>query len=141
MRLLKEYDIVGSDFNKAGEAAEQMKKVLKQIGIDPVVIKKASIAAYEAEMNIVIHAFRGKLILGVTPTYIEIHAKDEGPGIPDIHKALQEGFSTASDKIKELGFGAGMGIPNMKKSADIFEISSEIGKGTKIRMVIKIQRH
>lgn len=136
MRLT--YDIIGNDFNNAGKAAEQAKKVLKQIGIDSAVIRKVSIAAYEAEMNIVIHAHKGKLLFGITPIYIELVAEDQGPGIADIQKALEEGYSTAPDRIRELGFGAGMGIPNMKKFTDIFEIDSVIGKGTKVRMVINI---
>jgi len=136
MRLT--YDIVGNDFNSAGKAAEQAKRVLKQIGIDSGVIRKVSVAAYEAEMNIVIHAYKGKLIFSITPTYIELIAEDEGPGIPDIEKAMQEGYSTAPDRIRELGFGAGMGLPNMKKFSDFFEIDSELGKGTKVRMVINL---
>ena len=136
MRLT--YDIVGNDFNSAGKAAEQAKRVLKQIGVDPSVIRKVSIAAYEAEMNIVIHAYKGKLLFGITPAYIELIAEDQGPGIPDIKKALEEGYSTAPDRIRELGFGAGMGLPNMKKFTDIFEIDSGIGKGTKVRMVINL---
>lgn len=136
MRLT--YDIIGNDFNTAGKAAEQAKRVLKQIGVDPTVIRKVSIAAYEAEMNIVIHAYRGKLLFGITPACIELIAEDKGPGIPDIQKALEEGYSTAPDRIRELGFGAGMGLPNMKKFTDIFEINSVIGKGTKVRMVINL---
>jgi serine/threonine-protein kinase RsbT len=136
MRLT--YDVIGNDFNSAGKAAEQAKRVLKQIGVDPSVIRKVSIAAYEAEMNIVIHAYKGKLIFSITPAYIELNAEDQGPGIPDIQKALEEGYSTAPDRIRELGFGAGMGLPNMKKFTDIFEIDSVIGKGTKVRMVINL---
>ncbi|HHY42518.1 MAG TPA: anti-sigma regulatory factor [Thermoanaerobacterales bacterium] len=136
MRLT--YDILGNDFNSAGKAAEQAKRVLKQIGIDSSIIRKVSIAAYEAEMNIVIHAYKGQLIFSITPKYIELIAKDEGPGIPNIEKAMEEGYSTAPDKIRELGFGAGMGLPNMKKFSDIFEIDSVVGKGTQVRMVINL---
>jgi len=134
MRLT--YDIVGNDFNSAGKATEQAKRVLKQIGIDPAIIRKVSVAAYEAEMNIVIHAYKGKLMYSITPKMIELIAEDEGPGIPDIEKAMQEGYSTAPDRVRELGFGAGMGLPNMKKFSDLFEIDSVVGKGTKVRMVI-----
>ncbi|HHY70894.1 MAG TPA: anti-sigma regulatory factor [Thermoanaerobacterales bacterium] len=136
MRLT--YDIIGNDFNSAGKAAEQAKRVLKKIGVEPSVIRKVAIAAYEAEMNIVIHAYKGNLLFSITPAYIELIAEDQGPGIPDTQKALQEGYSTAPDRIRELGFGAGMGLPNMKKFTDIFEINSEIGKGTKVRMVINL---
>jgi serine/threonine-protein kinase RsbT len=136
MRLT--YDVVGNDFNSAGKAAEQAKRVLKQIGVDPSVIRKVSIAAYEAEMNIVIHAYKGKLLFSITPAYVELIAEDQGPGISDIQRALEEGYSTAPDRIRELGFGAGMGLPNMKRFTDIFEIDSVIGKGTKVRMVINL---
>ncbi|MGI6425060.1 MAG: ATP-binding protein [Tepidanaerobacteraceae bacterium] len=136
MRLT--YDIIGNDFNNAGKAAEQAKRVLKQIGIDSSIIRKVSVSAYEAEMNIVIHAHKGQLIFSITPKYIELIAKDQGPGIPDIQKAMQEGYSTAPDRIRELGFGAGMGLPNMNRFSDLFEIDSEVGKGTKVRMVINL---
>jgi len=136
MRL--SYDIFGNDFNSAGKAAEQAKRVLKQIGVDSGIIRRVSVAAYEAEMNIVIHAYKGKLIFNITPKYIEVLAEDEGPGIPDIGKAMEEGFSTAPDRIRELGFGAGMGLPNMKKFSDEFDIDSVVGKGTRVRMVINL---
>ncbi|MDK2877330.1 MAG: serine/threonine-protein kinase RsbT [Thermoanaerobacteraceae bacterium] len=132
------YEITGNDFNNAGKATEQAKKILKQIGVDSAVIRKVSIAAYEAEMNIVIHAEKGNLSFNITPKYIEVVADDTGPGIADIDKAMQEGFSTAPDRIRELGFGAGMGLPNMKKFSDIFEISSVIGIGTTVRMIINL---
>lgn len=132
------YEIVGNDFNNAGKATEQAKKILKQIGADSAAIRKVSIVAYEAEMNIVIHAEKGNLSFNITPRYIEVIADDTGPGIADIEKAMQEGFSTAPDRIRELGFGAGMGLPNMKKFSDTFEISSVVGKGTKVRMVINL---
>lgn len=132
------YDIVGNDFNNAGKATEQAKKILKQIGIESSAIRKISIVAYEAEMNIVIHAEKGKLNFNITPKYVEVFADDVGPGIVDIDRAMQEGFSTAPDRIRELGFGAGMGLPNMKKFSDTFEISSVVGKGTKVRMIINL---
>jgi len=132
------YNIQGNDFNNAGKATEQVKKILKQIGIDSAIMRKVSIAAYEAEMNIVIHAYNGVLSFNISPKYIEIIADDNGPGIEDIDKAMQEGYSTASDRIRELGFGAGMGLPNMKKFSDTFEINSVVGKGTKVRMVIRL---
>lgn len=132
------YDVIGNDFNNSGKATEQAKSVLKRIGIDSAIIRKVSIAAYESEMNIVIHARRGKLYFNITPKYIEVIADDIGPGIPDVNKAMQEGFSTASDQIRELGFGAGMGLPNMNKFSDIFEINSILERGTKVRMVVNL---
>lgn len=134
MRLV--YNIAGNDFNNAGRATEQAKMILKQLGIDSAIARKVSIAAYEAEMNIVIHAYKGQLVFEITPAYIEIVAEDEGPGIPDIQKAMEEGYSTAPAHIRELGFGAGMGLPNMKKFSDEFEIDSVVGKGTKVKMVV-----
>ncbi|MDI3480911.1 MAG: serine/threonine-protein kinase RsbT [Tepidanaerobacteraceae bacterium] len=132
------YDIEGNDFNNAGKATEQAKKILKQIGANSSAIRRVSIVAYEAEMNIVIHAEKGNLSFNITPRYIEVIAEDTGPGIADIEKAMQEGFSTAPDRVRELGFGAGMGLPNMKKFSDVFEITSVVGKGTKVRMVINL---
>jgi anti-sigma regulatory factor (Ser/Thr protein kinase) len=134
MRLV--YEVHGGDFDTAGKATEQAKKVLKQLGVNPSVMRRASIVAYEAEMNIVIHAYNGKLIFDITPSHIEITAEDEGPGIEDIELAMQEGYSTAPERIREMGFGAGMGLPNMKKFSDEFEINSVVGKGTKVKMKI-----
>ncbi|NLC63301.1 MAG: anti-sigma regulatory factor [Thermoanaerobacterales bacterium] len=133
------YEITGNDFNNAGKATEQARRILKQLGIDSSVIRRVSIAAYEAEMNVVIHARKGNLYFNINPFFIEIIAKDDGPGIPDIDKALEEGFSTASERIRELGFGAGMGLPNMKKFTDNLEIDSTVGKGTKVMMKVNIQ--
>ncbi|KYO64803.1 ATP-binding protein [Thermovenabulum gondwanense] len=135
------YDVLGGDFNTAGRATEQAKKIFRQIGIDPSILRRVSIAAYEAEMNIVIHAYKGKITFNLTPKFIEIIAEDEGPGIPDIDLAMQEGYSTAPAYIREMGFGAGMGLPNMKKFSDKFEITSVVGKGTKVRMIIYLQNY
>jgi len=135
------YDVIGNDFNTSGQATEQAKKILKQIGIDSAVIRRIAIAAYEAEMNIVIHAEKGELKFNITPNYIEVIAEDTGPGICDIDRAMEEGFSTAPDRVRELGFGAGMGIPNMKKFSDVFELDSVAGKGTKVRMVVRHNYH
>lgn len=132
------YDIDGNDFNNAGKATEQAKGVLKQIGVDPAIIRRTAISAYEAEMNIVIHAKKGKLLFNISPKAIEVVAEDMGPGIPNIAKALEEGFSTAPDRVRELGFGAGLGLPNMKKFSDDFKIESVVGKGTKVKMIITL---
>ncbi|RKD33185.1 ATP-binding protein [Thermohalobacter berrensis] len=131
-----EYDIIQNDFVRAGEASSNVKKILKQLGIDSKIIRRVAIVTYEAEMNIVIHSYGGKLLVEISSKKIEITAKDNGPGIEDIEKAMQEGFSTASNEIRELGFGAGMGLPNMKKCSDVLKIDSEKGKGTTVYMEI-----
>ena len=115
-----------------------MKSILREIGIDPPVIRRAAIAAYEAEMNVVLYARKGSMELRVSPRDIRIHVEDEGQGIPDIELAMQEGYSTASDEIREMGFGAGMGLPNIKKNADSFDISSVVGKGTALDITIRV---
>lgn len=131
-----EYSILKDDFSRAGEASSNIKKVLRQLGIDSSIIRRAAIATYEAEINIVIHSEGGKIIVYIMPDKIEIIAKDKGPGIEDIELAMQEGFSTASNKVRELGFGAGMGLPNMKKSSDEFVIESKKGESTIVKMII-----
>lgn len=132
----KEFEISGGDFDKAGEVSTQIKSILKSAGIDSTVIRRVAIASYEAEMNVVIHATDGKIDFILTPESVVIECSDTGPGIPDIEMAMTEGFSTASDDMRELGFGAGMGLPNIKRSSDDFEIESEVGKGTRVRITI-----
>lgn len=132
--LVFRFDVDGEDFTSAGQASVQVKRNLRQIGIDPETIRKVSIAMYEGEINMVIHAGGGVAEVGVYDEYIEIILDDHGPGISDIDKAMQEGYSTASDNIRSLGFGAGMGLPNMKKNTDKLEIFSTPGVGTKIVM-------
>ena len=124
----------GDDFTSAGQASVQVKKNLRQIGIDPETIRRVSIAMYEGEINMVIHAGGGIAEVAVCDEYIEIILDDKGPGIADIDKAMQEGYSTATDNVRSLGFGAGMGLPNMKKNTDKLEIFSTVGVGTKIVM-------
>lgn len=131
------FSIEGGDFSRAGDAASRVKKVLKEIGLDNVYIKRAVIIAYEAEINVVSYAQRGRLTLSVSPTRIQIVVEDTGPGIEDIELAMQEGYSTASDWIREMGFGAGMGLPNIKKNADILQIDSEVDVGT--RLFVEVQ--
>ncbi len=133
-----EYEIIKDDFSRAGEASSNIKRVLRQLGIDSSVIRKTAIATYEAEINVVIHSEGGKMVVNIEPDKIEITAKDNGPGIKDIDQAMQKGFSTASQKVRELGFGAGMGLPNMKRSCDEFYIESEFGKGTTVKMIFKL---
>ncbi|WP_375167418.1 ATP-binding protein [Desulfofundulus thermocisternus] len=126
------FQVKGMDFSRAGQAATKIKKALQLAGMDPATMRKAIIIAYEAEMNIVIHAYHGTLTANITPHKVEIIAEDEGPGIPDIPLAMQEGYSTAPPHIREMGFGAGMGLPNIKKSADELDIQSEVNKGTRL---------
>ena len=128
------YDVHGEDFTSAGNASVQAKKALRQLGYDPNIIRRVSIAMYECEINMVIHADGGSADIIVYPDYIEIVLADKGPGIPDVSKAMQEGFSTAPDNIRSLGFGAGMGLPNMKKHTDDMKIDTVIGEGTTITM-------
>ena len=128
------YDVPGDDFTRAGAASSDVKRNLKQLGICPSVIRNVSIAMYEGEINMVIHAHGGTADVIVGEDAIEIILADKGPGIPDINKAMQEGYSTASDNIRALGFGAGMGLPNMKKYTDYMQIDTEIGVGTTITM-------
>ena len=137
--LIFRFEVDGDDFTSAGQASVQVKKNLRQIGIDPETIRRVSIAMYEGEINMVIHAGGGIAEVGVFDEYIEIVLDDHGPGIADIDKAMQEGYSTASDNIRSLGFGAGMGLPNMKKNTDKLEIFSTVGVGTKIVMRVNYQ--
>ena len=136
--LIFNFNIDGSDFTSAGQASVQVKKNLRQLGLDAEVIRRVSVAMYEGEINMVIHAGGGVATVTVTEDYVEIILDDSGPGIPDIERAMQAGYSTASDKIRNLGFGAGMGLPNMKKNSDIMEIDSRLGEGTKITMRINL---
>lgn len=135
--IVMEFPLEGSDFESAGEASSKVKNLLQQIGVKPDIIRRIAIGAYEAEMNVIIHAWRGKLRASVFHDKTELVIEDEGPGIADIQQAMQAGFSTAPDHIREMGFGAGMGLPNMSKCADEFAIESVINGGTKIRMTIR----
>lgn len=130
------YDIDGEDFSVAGEASSNIKKVLKQLGIDPQIVRKVAVATYEGEINMVIHADGGTIDVEITPASIKMVLADHGPGIPDVSQAMQEGWSTASDKVRELGFGAGMGLPNMKKYTDEMTVHTVVGEGTTIEMVV-----
>lgn len=130
------YDIVSGDFIKAGEASSNIKRAFMQLGIKSEIIKRVCVSCYEAEMNIVIHSLGGVMDVLIYEDKVEIIANDFGPGIDDIPLAMTEGYSTATEEAREMGFGAGMGLPNMKKSSDSFEISSEKGKFTCVKMVI-----
>ena len=132
--LIFRFDVSGNDFTSAGQASVQVKKNLRQLGFNPEIIRRVSIAMYEGEINMVIHAGGGTAEVIVSEEYIEIVLQDSGPGIKDIEQAMQAGYSTASDNIRSLGFGAGMGLPNMKKNTDSMDIKSTIGVGTCITM-------
>ena len=132
--LIFRFEVLGNDFTSAGQASVQVKKNLRQLGFDSEIIRRVSIAMYEGEINMVIHAGGGIAEVVVTEKYIEIILEDNGPGIKDIEQAMQAGYSTASDSIRSLGFGAGMGLPNMKKNTDSMIITSTVGVGTRIEM-------
>ncbi len=127
------FDIAAGDYAAAGEASAKIKGLLKRIGIDPAVVRRVTIAAYEAEMNIVIHSHGGRMELSVTPESVELHCTDTGPGIENIDKAMREGFSTAPSSVRMMGFGAGMGLPNIKHNSDTLKIRSDSG-GTSLVM-------
>ena len=135
-KLIFRFDVEGNDFTSAGQASVQVKKNLRQLGLEAELIRRVSIAMYEGEINMVIHAGGGVAEVIVCEEYIEIILTDKGPGIKDIDLAMQAGFSTAPDNIRSLGFGAGMGLPNMKKNSDTMTIESEVGVGTRIVMRI-----
>ena len=138
MSLKLHYEVSGEDFTRAGEASGSVKKKLKQIGITPEAVRKVAIALYEGEINLVIHAGGGEIDVEVTPEQIIMILKDNGTSIADVEKAMQEGYSTARDNIRNLGFGAGMGLPNMKKYTDSMEIDTRIGEGTTITLRVSL---
>lgn len=131
-----EFEIKGGDFNLAGKASSKIKNTLKQLNIDNTSIKKIVVAIYEAELNVVAHAFKGKLRAIFKENCIEVIIADVGPGIENIEKAMKAGFSTASKKVREMGFGAGMGLPNIKKNTDELNIESKVGEGTTLHLKI-----
>lgn len=129
------FHIQGGDFTRAGHPSSEVKKILKQLGIDGKVIKNIVIALYEAEVNVVAHAYSGTLEIEIEENKITMLVRDKGPGIPDVEQAMQPGFSTASKKVREMGFGAGMGLPNIKKNTNEMLIETEVGKGTTLKLV------
>ncbi|MEA3317659.1 MAG: anti-sigma regulatory factor [Bacteroidota bacterium] len=134
-----EYNIQGGDFSNAGTASSAIKKVLKQIMSNQKIIRRVVVALYEAEVNIVAHAFSGKISVDIDVNKIEIFVKDKGPGISDIEKAMENGYSTASDEVREMGFGAGMGLANIKNNTSEFEIKSELGVGTELFIKVDLK--
>ncbi len=134
--ITKRFEVDGNDFASAGEASSAVKKMLKQLGVSSEVIRRFAIAMYEGEINMVIHANGGYIDVNITPEKITATLVDNGPGIPNVDIAMQEGYSTATEEIRDLGFGAGMGLPNMKKYTDEMKITTELGKGTKVELVV-----
>lgn len=129
------YNVEGGDFTNAGIVSSTIKKMLKQIGVNPAIIKRTVVALYEAEVNIVAHARRGVITVDIDEEKIYIKLEDEGNGIPDINKAMQKGYSTASPKVREMGFGAGMGLPNIESNTDKLTINSTVGVGTTVEII------
>ena len=126
------YSVLGRDFANAGKVSTQIKDTLKRLGIHPGVVRRTAIVSYEAEMNLVMYATRGQVLLNISSEAITLRVNDEGPGIPDVSLALQEGYSTATPEMREMGFGAGMGLPNIQRNSDEFSINSEVGRGTQL---------
>lgn len=135
-RLVFEYDVRGQDFERAGESSSRLKLTLRRLGLDPTTLRRVAIATYEAEMNLIVFTEGGRIVARVEPGQITVEVEDSGPGIPDIEKALQPGYSTAPEWVRELGFGAGMGLTNIQKCADDMDIISATGKGTHLEISI-----
>lgn len=134
------FNLEGGNFSRAGIASSEVKKILKQLNVDPALIKRIVVALYEAEVNVVAHAWEGVMNVNFDGKSIVVTITDKGPGIPDIDRAMQEGYSTASPEVREMGFGAGMGLPNMKKNCDKLDIESQVDVGTKVTMVTYLQK-
>lgn len=126
------FSVERGNYALAGEASSKIKKTLIRMGVDHALIRDVSIAAYEAELNLVIHSYGGELMLVITPSSLKLVCRDKGPGIPDVSLAMKEGYSTAPESVRQMGFGAGMGLPNIKRHSQEFSIESELGKGTLI---------
>ena len=139
MNIKLHYDVPGDDFTRAGEASSAVKRKLKQLGFQPDVIRRVAIAMYEGELNMVIHAGGGEADVEILPGRVTAVLTDHGPGIPDVEQAMQEGWSTAPDNVRNLGFGAGMGLPNIKKYTDQMDIQTEVGKGTVMTMTVLVK--
>jgi anti-sigma regulatory factor (Ser/Thr protein kinase) len=134
--LIQQFSIKGGDFANAGDVSCRIKNLLKEIGLGTHTVRRAAIATYEAEMNVIMYARFGKVEVSISPESIRIIIEDEGPGIENIELAMQEGYSTATEKMRELGFGAGMGLPNIKRNSDNFLITSRVGLGTRLEITI-----
>ncbi len=130
------FEVEGGNFDTAGTVSTRVKSILKEKGLPPDVVRRSAIVSYEAEINVVSYAKKGFINLSITPSAVEIEVNDEGPGIPDIEQAMEQGYSTANQQIREMGFGAGMGLYNINSYSDKFDISSEVDKGTFLKMII-----
>ncbi len=130
------FQLIGGDFTSAGEASSQLKKKLSELGVNDDIIRRTTIATFEAEMNVIIYAAAGRLNYQITPKFIQIKVEDMGPGIENLEQAMQEGYSTAPEWVRAMGWGAGMGLPNMKKNTDEFKLDSVVGEGTTIEMTM-----
>jgi CBS domain-containing protein/anti-sigma regulatory factor (Ser/Thr protein kinase) len=139
MELFCQYDVMGHDFKQAGQSASKLKVTLQRLGLHPQVIRRIAIATYEAEMNLIIYTDGGKICVRIEPHEIYVKVEDSGPGIPDVEKALQPGYSTAPDWVRELGFGAGMGLDNIRKCANRMDLISTVGKGTQLSFSVSIE--
>jgi len=137
----REFTVKGGDFAKAGAAACEIKELLKDLGLDSSTVRRAAIVAYESEMNVIMYAWEGHMDLTVSPEEVRLIIDDRGPGIADVELALTEGYSTATAEMRELGFGAGMGLPNIKRNADVFVIDSKVGRGTRLDIIIRTNGH
>ena len=137
--LERAFKVKFNDFSKAGEVSMKIQEILKGIGFEQALIRRVSVCAYESEMNVVMHGGDGDILLTVDPEYILLDVRDNGAGIEDIELAFQEGYSTAKPEHREMGFGAGMGLPNIKKNADSLEVSSEKGNGTLLKMEFRVE--
>lgn len=136
----RSFCVTGLDFQGAGRASTGIKDALKRLGVDSAVVRRVAVASFEAEMNVVMHAWRGRITLRVSPSEVVVEADDEGPGIPDVELAMQDGYSTATEEMRELGFGAGMGMSNMKRNADCFTVDTVVGRGTRVRIAVAQKR-
>jgi anti-sigma regulatory factor (Ser/Thr protein kinase) len=139
--MRESYNIQGGNFDTAGEISGEIKTVLRDLGIEASSLRRIVVVAFEAEMNVVMYARQGTLTFILTDDEVDLEIRDEGPGIPDLELAFQEGYSTASDEMRELGFGFGMGLPNMKKNADDLRVETEVGKGTAVFAKIRLNSH
>jgi serine/threonine-protein kinase RsbT len=135
------FRVHGRDFEKAGEASTEIKSLLKDLEVDPQIIRRAVVVAFEAEMNVVMYADEATVTFVLTDEDISIEAVDRGPGIPDVAHAMEEGWSTATDEMREMGFGFGMGLPNIRRNSDLFDISTQVGVGTAVTARIKLDDH
>ena len=135
--IVREYDVPGDDFARAGEASGQIKTILKALGFPPDMVRRAAVTTYEAEINMVIHAGGGHVTAAIAPEKVTVVFADQGPGIPDVDLAMQAGWSTAPENIRQLGFGAGMGLPNIRKYSDDLHIQTEVGRGTTLTITLR----